>query len=404
MKMPVAVVVNSETPNGYGVIVNLGRMGIPVYSVDSNPKTITFVSRYAKKVLSPDINDSEDAYLQFLINLGKRLDPKPVLFITGDLMVLALLKHKKTLEQYFHMPMPSLAIAETLIDKVQFYSMLDKYHINHANTFIPRNSSEIEQISHDLEYPYIIKPVQSGAFVNLFHNKCLKASSAEELVGFYNLASQTEDTLIVQQELQGTERYLVYMYFDQNSNPLAVCCYKKLRIFPIDYGNACACITMWDKEIVDIGLNLLKKIGYHGLAEAEIQRDQRDGQLKLVEINARSTTEARLTAKCGMNMEYIAYKDVLGLPMHPIGPIKSDVLWIEILRDIQSVFSREGYLAGKKITLAQWIKSLKREREYAFWAIDDPLPFLVLLFRFIRTYGLKKENLYFFHKIFRFLR
>ncbi len=32
--MPVAVVVNSETPNGYGVIVNLGREGVPALSVD----------------------------------------------------------------------------------------------------------------------------------------------------------------------------------------------------------------------------------------------------------------------------------------------------------------------------------------------------------------------------------
>lgn len=400
---PVAVVVNSETSNGYGVTVNLGREGVPVLSVDSNSKNVTFLSRYAQKVLCPDYTISEDNFIDFLMNLGKRLYPKPVLFVTGDLKLLAVLRHKEKLEQYFHMTMPSLDIAEKLVDKVIFYRMLDKFNIPHAKTYIPENLSEVKMISQGLEYPYIIKPVHSGAFANLFGNKCLRADSGKELVELYKKAAVEEDTLIIQQELAGTERYLVYMYLNRDSKPLAVCCYKKMRILPIDYGNACACKTAWKPDVVNICLNLLQKIGYYGLAEAEIQRDERDGKLKLVEINARSTTETRLAARCGMNMEYIAYRDALGLKINKIHPAKLDVIWIDILRDIQSIFSREGYLAQKKITLTRWLQSLRGEREYAFLAWEDPLPFIVLLFRFFRTYGFKKKNLLVFHHIFKFI-
>jgi D-aspartate ligase len=400
---PVAVVVNSETPNGYGVIVNLGREGIFALSVDSNSKNVTFLSRYAQKVLCPDYTISEDNFINFLMNLGKCLSPKPVLFVTGDLKVLAVLRHREKLEQYFHIPMSSLDIVEKLVNKVVFYRMLDKFNIPHAKTYVPDNLSEVKMISQDLEYPYIIKPVQSSAFTNLFGNKCLRADSGKELVELYKKAVVEEDTLIIQQELAGTERYLVYMYLNRDSKPLAVCCCKKIRILPIDYGNACVCKTVWEPDVVNLGLNLLQKIGYYGLAEAEIQRDERDGKLKLVEINARSTTETRLTARCGMNMEYIAYRDVLGLKINKIHPTKLDVIWIEILRDIQSIFSREGYLAQKKITITQWLQSLRGEREYAFLSWDDPLPFIVLLFRFFRTYGLKKKNLLVFHHIFEFI-
>lgn len=400
---PAAVVVNSETPNGYGVIVNLGRERVPVLSVDSNSKNVSFLSRYAKKVLCPDYTISEDKFIDFLINLGKRLYPKPVLFVTGDLKLLAVLRHKEKLEQHFHMTMPSLDIAEKLVDKVIFYRMLDKFNIPYAKTYIPENLSEVKRISQSLEYPYIIKPVHSGVFANLFGNKCLRADSGKELVELYKKAAVEEDTLIIQQELAGTERYLVYMYLNRDSKPLAVCCYKKMRILPIDYGNACVCKTVWEPDVVNIGLNLLQEIGYYGLAEAEIQRDERDGKLKLVEINARSTTETRLTAKCGMNMEYIAYRDALGLKINKIHPAKLAVIWIEILRDIQSIFSREGYLAQKKITITQWLQSMRGEREYAFLAWEDPVPFIVLLFRFFRTYGLKKKNLLVFHHIFKFI-
>ena len=82
--------------------MNLGREGVLVLSVDSNSKNVTFLSRYAQKVLCPDYTISEDNFIDFLMNLGKRLFPKPVLFVTGDLKVLAVLRHKEKMEQYFH--------------------------------------------------------------------------------------------------------------------------------------------------------------------------------------------------------------------------------------------------------------------------------------------------------------
>lgn len=402
-KQPPAVVVNSGSSNCYGVVVNLGRKGVPVLSVDSNPRNITFLSRYAKKVLSPDYKISEDKFIDFLLNLGTHLYPKPVLFVTGDLKVLAVLRHKEKLEQYFHMPMTSLDIAEKLINKVDFYRILGEFNIPHAKTYIPNDLSEVKMISQSLDYPYIIKPEQSSAFVYKFGNKCLRVDSGKELIALYKKVAVEEEKIIIQKELAGTERYLVYMYLNQDSMPLAICCYKKVRIEPIDYGNATVCKTVWEPEVVKLGLNLLQRIGYKGLAEAEIQRDERDGELKLVEINARSTTEARLSAKCGMNMEYIAYRDILGMKINNIRPAKSGVIWIDIIRDIQAMFSRQGYLAQKQITLKQWLRSLRGEREYAFLTWEDPLPFIFSLFRFFRMFGLKKIFSLIVIRIFKFL-
>jgi len=390
---PVAVVVNSGDSNGYGVVINLGRAGVSVLSLDSNPKNITFYSKYAKKILCPDYKISEKEFLSFLLNLGKQLNPKPVLFITGDLQLTAMLKHREKLEKYFHMPMASLEIVEKLVNKKAFYKILEKSNVTHAKTFIPECLTEVETISQQLDYPYIIKPVQSTSFVSKFGNKCLKVNSGKELIETYKKVAQKESDIIIQKEIEGHERYLVYTYLDDNSTPLAVCCYEKIRIVPIDYGNACVCKTVWQKDAVNITLNFLKSIKYTGLAEAEIQRDERDGRLKLVEINARTTTEARLSARCGMNMENIAYQDVLNIKQDKQCQTNNMVTWIDITRDIIATFSSDGYINKKKITFKQWLQSLKGTREYAYLAWDDPLPFTVLLFRFIQMYGFNKKRI-----------
>jgi len=384
-----AVVINSGNSNGYGVVVNLGRQGIPVLSVDFNPRNVTFYSKYAKRVLSPDPTASENAYIEFLVNLGKSLTPKPVLFVTGDEMVLVILAHREKLEAHFHMPMAQLETARKLLVKKEFYRMLDQFSVPHAKTYSPTDLSEVKAICANLDYPYILKPSRSSNFAARFHNKCLKIDSPETLIECFRKVTAQDKEVILQQELLGTERYLVYTCLDSASRPMAVNCYKKIRIFPIDYGNACACETVWEPGAVEMTLHTLTKMGYRGLAEAEVHRDARDGQLKLVEINARSTTEARLSAHCGMNMEYFVYRDALGLDIGKIPPPRPGVKWFDIIVDIQSIFFPAGYLSQRRITVGQWLRSYRGEKEYAFLAWDDPIPFMVLFSRFCRSLFLK---------------
>jgi D-aspartate ligase len=390
---PVAVVVNTGDANSYGVVVNLGRAGIPVISVDSDPANITFKSRYAVQLLCPDCNDSEQAFVDFILELGQGLGSKSVLFITGDKQLMVLLKHREKLEQFYLIPHASYEVAEKLVNKVSFYQTLEKHNISHARTYLPESIDDVEHFSNDLEYPYILKPAQSQTFSKKFGNKCLKVNSSAELLSAYRKVASEETNIIVQKEIIGTERYLVYTYFSHDSKPLGICCYKKIRIFPIDFGNACVCKTMMDQEIVDLCINFLKEINYRGLAEAEIQRDQSDGKLKLVEINARSTTQSRLPEKCGVNMEYIAYQHVLGVDLDSSVNTELDVLWVDLFRDVLAVFSADGYLSNNKISVSEWVRSFRGKRIYAFFSWDDPLPSILLFWRFIKMYAFRKKRL-----------
>ena len=390
-KKHAAVVVNSGGTNGYGVVVNLGRQGIPVISVDSNPKNNTFFSKYASKAICPDYKKSKEAFLDFLLNLGKSLKPKPVLFVTNDLQLLCILERKEEFEKYFYLPMAGKQVVEKLVDKELFYKELRKLRLPYAETYSPVDLGDVTALSAKIRYPFIVKPVQSKTFSKKFGNKCLEVNSSRELIEIYRKVAVEEDRIIVQKQIAGTERYLVYTYFNQNSIPLSVTCYKKRRINPIDYGNACMCEIVWESEAINLCINTLKKISYKGLAEAEIQRDQNDGQLKFVEINARTTTESKLSAKLGCNMEYIAYQDMLGTPFSAGAKRIKNLKWYDTFRDLLSVFSPQGYLSAGEITIKEWFDSLKGNRCYADFSIEDPVPFLITAMNFFKENVMKKS-------------
>lgn len=391
--LAVAVVVNTGDANSYGVIVNLGRAGVPIISIDSEQRNITFFSRYAAKILAPDYRESEDTFIDFLLAIGARLHPKPVLFVNGDEQLMMMAKNRKRLEHLFFFPFAPYDLAEKLVNKASFYRMLTEYSIPHAQTYLPDTVGDVEEIGDRLDYPYILKPVQSQSFSQTFGNKCIRVSSAGELIYQYGRITAVEGPVVVQKEIAGTERYLVYTYFSRDSIPLGVCCYRKVRIFPTDFGNASVCKTVIEQDVIDLCTELLRKIGYRGLSEAEIQRDTNDGQLKLVEINARTTTQSLLSARCGVNMEYIAYRDALGFEQQCLINEKVGILWVDLLRDCLSVLSFDGYLVQKRITVRKWFSSLRGARVFAYFTWDDPVPSVVIFFRLLAGYVFKRERL-----------
>ncbi|MCB1705212.1 MAG: ATP-grasp domain-containing protein [Halioglobus sp.] len=390
---PLAVVVNTGDANSYGIMVNLGRAGVAVISVASDPDNFTFKSRYVTPLLSPDFAVEEAAFIATLVKLGQQLASKPVLLVNGDEPMMVLLRHRAELEPFYLIPLPSYESAEALTNKTAFYPLLESLEAPHPHTLSPTTLEEVEAVAPTLDYPYIVKPSQSQTFSTLFGNKCLAVHSAAELIETYLRVRDTEPAVILQKQILGTERYLVYAYFNAQSRPLGLNSYRKVRILPTDFGNACVCETVVDAELTEMYLDLMRRLGYHGLAEAEIQRDARDGQLKFVEINARATTQTRLSAYCGVNMEYIAYQDALGLQPAPIENQQTGVRWVDLYRDLFAVFGRAGYYAQGRLSLWQWLRSLWGRRVFAYFSWEDPGPALHLFARHLRVHLFRGKRL-----------
>jgi D-aspartate ligase len=373
---PLAFVLNLSI-NGLGVVRSLGRRGIPVIGLDPNPRQIGHFSRYCKGIVCPD-PENEERYIDFLLTLGEQLNTKGVLMPTADSDVMAISKHRNKLEKYYILPLADFAVIEKLINKKKFYKILEDLNMPHPKTFSCKNISEVKQISSGINYPCIIKPIFSTYFNKEFGTKVFNVNCEKELINAYNKASSKGHEVVIQEMIPGsdTNMYLVSAYFNCLSQPLGIFSFKRIRQYPRIFGNGALCISVCSSEITELCTQLLKKIRYHGIIDAEFKRDPRDNTFKFIEINARTGMQHRLAARCGIDLPYIAYMDAIGQNIEQVGPQKEGIKWIHMLSDLRSSF--ESIFTGD-LSVIEYIKSLKGEKEYAIFARDDLIPFFIFL-------------------------
>ncbi len=93
-----------------------------------------------------------------------------------------------------------------------------------------------------------------------------------------------------------------YTYLDEAGEPQFHFTKRIIRRYPEHEGFACYHITDWNPEVRDLGLQLFRHAGLKGVANVEFKRDPRDGQLKLIECNARFTAANGLLTASGIDL------------------------------------------------------------------------------------------------------
>ena len=382
------LVTSGSVANGLGVVRSFGRRGIPVAYIDSERGSIARYSRYINQRLKcPSPRESDAEFVNVLMNFGKQIDSKMVIIPTSDSYVLALSKHKQELEQFFFLPVPSHEIVQKLVNKKNFYKLLVEMQIPHPKTYFPEDITELGSMGREINYPYIIKPAHSIPFQEEFGRKCFVINSSEELDLAIERLREKNLELMIQEIIPGKVVYEFYAYFNKKSEPLAICGWDKIRHFPPDFGSGSFCKSVWRSSAVEQGISFLKAIGYHGFAGTELIKDPIDGEYKMIEVNARTITQNRLAAACGVDMEYIAYLDATGQFMGDSDSPSDNVLWVEDFLDLVSCLV---YLKRKQITVGEIVESLRVRKVHSVVAWDDPAPLIFYLinlgFRALYTY------------------
>jgi len=386
---PIAFVLGKYITGGLGVVRCLGRNQIPVLWFDSNPNQIGFFSKYCKEILCPNPKQNLQDYVDFLLKIGKNLNQKGVLFPIGDIEVYAILKHKHKLEKYYHIPISDLKITEKLLNKQIFYKTLDKLYIDHPKTYFPKDISEVKIISKKINYPCIIKPSYSAHFMVDFKTKLFLIKTSEDLIKYYKKASSKNHEINIQEIIPGEAKnmYGFNSYYDKKSIPRCAFSYKRIREWPHEFGNGCFIESVTVPEIEKTTNNLIRKIKYHGIVDAEFKKDPRNNQFKLIEINPRCWMQNSLPANDNINIPYMVYLDTIGKKINQESSYKIHMKWLFMVEDILSVWQS---IRKDELSLHEWIHSLKGKKEFAIFVWDDPLPFFVLF----------SKSLYFFISFF----
>lgn len=375
---PVAFILGRYTTTGMGIVRCLKQKKVPVIWIDSKPKHVGLYSRYCKGLVSPSPRDDPDIYIDFLLQIGEKLNHKGVLLPIRDIEVAIILKNRLKLEKFYHIQMADLSVTEKLLNKYIFHKILEELKIEGPKTYFPKSLSEVEKICKKITYPCILKPYHSGIFFLDFKIKLFKAESEEQLVQYYKKAQSRKHEVLIQEIIPGNARnmYGLNAYYDKTISSNGVFIYRRIREWPHEFGNGCYIEQVNVPELEPIINRLIKKIGYYGIVDAEFKKDPRDGKFKLIEINPRCWMQVCFPAICGINYPCIAYLDAIGKKFEkPIINNKN----IKYLFMIQDFLSSYKSIKKGELSIRDWINSYKGKKVYAIFCWNDPVP----LFAFI---------------------
>jgi predicted ATP-grasp superfamily ATP-dependent carboligase len=118
---------------------------------------------------------------------------------------------------------------------------------------------------------------------------------------------------------------MVEGFVDRIGCPIARFVRQRLRMFPPDFGDSTYMVSVPLDRVrgaIESLDRLFAHLSYRGVFEAEFKYDDRDGQFKLLEVNARPWYFIGFAAECGVDLCEMAYWDALGISVDPVTTYK----------------------------------------------------------------------------------
>jgi predicted ATP-grasp superfamily ATP-dependent carboligase len=144
-----------------------------------------------------------------------------------------------------------------------------------------------------------------------------------------------------------------------------------MRQHPREFGRAATYVeTIEHPEIEELSERFLRAIDYYGLVEVEFKQDPRDGQFKLLDVNARTWGFHSIGTPAGVDFPYLLYADQVGKPIDRYRA-RSGVGWLRLVTDLPTVATD---LWDGELDFRTYWRTLRRTRVESVFCLQDPLP------------------------------
>ena len=375
-KYPMAVIFGLfET--GLGIARSLGQQGVKVIGVDFK-KDIAWYSRYVKPLICPHPINEKKSFLGWIERNFRGSGKKVPAFLSSDDFLTSFSINRSILLEFFLFNLVDSHLLDKISNKYSQYLLAREAGIQLPKTRFLENKEDLNSMDlGDFQFPAIIK----GLDVNSWREKIsgvIKGYPADSPDDFYRKARDILDQnvpIIIQEIILGPDKnhckYNAYIGLDGQIK--AEFTLRKIRQNPIRFGVGAVVESVYNTELVAEGRKLFRGINFTGIGSAEFKWDEKDGKLKLIEINPRYWQQNYLCTASGVNFPYINYCDLNGTPVANNPNFKSGIKWVNRYMDFDSFlkYRKEGVL-----TFSEWRKSLKGKKVYSDYTWDDPIPAL----------------------------
>lgn len=312
-----------------------------------------------------------------LLKIGRKIGRRSILIPTTDRDAIFVAEHADSLEEWFMFPNQSAELVDSLCSKKGVYYLARKFNVPTPEAAFPQCKEDVLSFVKTASFPVVLKAIY-GWRVERGTSNAIVHTASELIHKFDAMENQAEPNLMLQEYIPGGDntQWMFNAYFDERSDCRFGITGRKIRQWPLHAGVASLGICLRNETVKKTTEDFMKAVGYRGIVNIGYRYDARDGQYKVLDVNPRIGATFRLFVDDnGNDVVRALYFDMAGQPMTS-GLVREGRKWLVEDLDLGASFLHhlEGNLGFK-----QWMNSYRGVCEAAYFAADDPLPFLEML-------------------------
>lgn len=364
--------------------------------------------------------EAPEALLECLTGVSERIGRPAVLIAMDDLSAIAVSRVGPMLTDRFRIPHQPDDLPARVADKAELSRLCARWDVPHPETVIPASGAEAADAAWRLGLPVIAKwsrPWLLPAGAGLRSTTLLHA--AAEARRLYERSAEAGSRLLLQRFLPAgpDTDWFFHGAFARGGRPLLTGSGRKELSWPVRTGLTAVGRWLPDPAVEEAGLRLAARLGYQGILDLDFRRDER-GVFRLVDFNPRPGAQFRLfTDAGGLDVVQAMYLDLTGqrVPEPSGGPgrvfVAENYALLAAVRGrslprrapapaqapasapVPAPAAGEGAEQGRSVrapaaTGTGTAAAVRRGRERvhveaAWFAADDPLPFVAMLAAFL---------------------
>ncbi|MFF8371174.1 ATP-grasp domain-containing protein [Streptomyces lydicus] len=364
---------------GVGAIRSLGRLGVPMYAVTEDRFTPAAVSRYLSgRFVWPTTGREEpERLVAGLLRIGRRIGRPTVLIPTDEEAAVLVAEHAEALAGSFLFPQAPPGLPRRLASKQGLHALCAEHGVPSPAAAFPASYADVEAFARQARFPVVAK--NREAFVRRTRPAVAGTTRIGGPAQLLDLARDwgPRPGVILQEYLprEQAEDWIVHACFAPGGVPLALFTGVKVRSWPPHAGMTACAYVVDNPGLAQRTARFAARIGFAGIADLDWRFDRRDGQYKLLDFNPRMGAQFRLFENAaGVDVLRALHLDLTGRAV-PEGAQPAGHRFVVENVDLPALFAYRG---GRR---SPHTPVRATGTELAWFAGDDPLPFLAMLAR-----------------------
>jgi predicted ATP-grasp superfamily ATP-dependent carboligase len=385
------LIIGLSTQTELAFIRSLGKHGIKIYGLGINKNNIGFFSKYLTKGYISPTFEEEEKFIDFVEKILEKHKIDYVMahgFAALENVFVVLNKYRARIEKTSKLMFPPGEIFDKVLDKNKTLQLAKNLDIPIPKTIVIYDINELDNCK-NLRFPVVVKPSSR----NYQNHNLLKMDFRREY--FHNFHALQEFVskfkpyqffpVMIQEYCNGEE--IGFPILMNKGKCVACMQYKILRTLPVNGGTPIYRETVKMNPLLkEYSVRLLKAMKWEGVAEIDYFADNKDDNIKLLEVNGRFWGSLALSIYSGIDFPYLLYKCAEGSNEINVFDYKvgtkcrilcADTGWLSDILFGRVAGEEIGRRPSKPKAILDYLRSFHPSVRYDFETLDDPLPGII---------------------------